>query len=241
MKGSFKQLVALLIISILCIFAVGCVCGGGDKTPVPTPVVEEPVVEPTEEVPEETGFEEGDTVAAPLSSGFYLGTVEEVDGEDVKVLYTDDKEVRDLMADELILVKEDEWDEGDRVIAVWSSGKFYPATVEEVKDDSYVVKWDDGSAATEVEPGKILSISALFAEEGDSDSGLEIGQIVAAPWSNLLYLSTVIRVDGDKVDVLYSDGTLGTDLDVADLVILEENTFFSRRACNGSLERRKIF
>ena len=73
------------------------------------------------------------------------------------VLYDDDKVVRPIPFAELLLIKKATYAVGDKVMAVWASGKFYAGTVTAVKPgEFYTVKWDDGSAPTDVEAMKIF-------------------------------------------------------------------------------------
>jgi len=223
------QLISLLLVSFLFIFFAGCCIGKKvEPTPVPTEVV---TVEPTEEPVEEGLIKKGDTVAAPWGGGQYHGTVKEVKGDSADVLYTDDGVTREVKIEELILIEPQTWKVGDRVKAVWSAGKFYEGTIEEVKDDEiYVVKWDDGSAPSDVAADKIIPLVGEeepedSGEEEVSESGLKKGDMVAAPWGGGQYHGTIEAVKGDSADVLYTDDGVTREVKIKELVLVKEKTW----------------
>jgi hypothetical protein len=51
---------------------------------------------------------------------------------------------------------------GLRVLGCWASAKMYPGTVLEVKGQSVIVKWDDGSEPSPVAKEKIALLPAGF-------------------------------------------------------------------------------
>jgi hypothetical protein len=100
----------------------------------------------------------GDPVAAVWTDGsFYLATVAEVDGEDVTVTYTDDGSSSTLKASEVRAIPARTFVVGDRVLAVWSKGRFYAGAISAVTGDTYTVTWDDGSTPSLVEATKIIA------------------------------------------------------------------------------------
>ena len=228
MKANLFSMLALLLISVLFLSFAGCQGKPAEKTPAPTEVVESTPEETPEEVVEESAFKEGDTVAAPWGGGQYHGTVKAVDGETVSVLYTDDGVTRDVKAKDLTLIKEKTWKAGDRVLAVWSSGKFYEGTIEEDKGDSvYIVKWDDGSEPSEVKADKIIALSGgeEVVEEPVKESAFKEGDTVAAPWGGGQYHGTVKAVDGETVSVLYTDDGVTRDVEAKDLTLIKEKNW----------------
>jgi hypothetical protein len=99
----------------------------------------------------------GDKVAAPWGGSLYLGTVKSVGTEMAQVLYEDDKQVRDVKISELQKIEKKKWRMGDRVMAVWSSGKFHPASiVAEKQGNVYTVAWEDGSESSDVHFMKLI-------------------------------------------------------------------------------------
>jgi hypothetical protein len=100
----------------------------------------------------------GDKVAAPWGGGKYHGTIQGIKGDAADVLYSDDKQVRPVKLSELTVVQAKSWQVGDKVLAVWSSGRFYPGTVTATKDGNvYTVKWDDGSSPKDVAADLIMA------------------------------------------------------------------------------------
>ncbi|MEW6266726.1 MAG: hypothetical protein AB1641_26940 [Thermodesulfobacteriota bacterium] len=167
----------------------------------------------------------GDTVAAPWHDGLYLGTVEAIKGDQADVLYADDRQVRAVSLSELKVIRPKVWEKDDKVLAVWSTGKFYPGVIVGDKGGGvYVVKWDDGSAPSDVEAGKILAVADLPGAgemtAAPLGGGLAPGVNVAAPWGGGWYLSTVKAVRGDKADVLYADDKQVRAVSVSELKIV---------------------
>jgi len=110
-------------------------------------------------VPGKTGeLKTGDQVAAPWGCAYYLGKIESLSGDKVKVYYEDDKQIREVDLKEIKPLAKQTWKTGDKVIAVWKDYKFYNGVIKEEKSkDLYVVQWDDGSEAMEVKAEMILS------------------------------------------------------------------------------------
>ncbi|HEX9093269.1 MAG TPA: hypothetical protein VF902_04740 [Coriobacteriia bacterium] len=141
---------ALVLVGALVASVSGCVTINAPATKPATPA---PVTQPATT---SSAVNTGDRVAAPWGGGSYIGSVTAVRGDKADVLYDDDKVTREIAISDLIVVVKKTWSVGDKVMAVWSSGKFYPGTVTEAKaGDVYVVKWDDGSSPSDVEAAKI--------------------------------------------------------------------------------------
>ena len=103
-------------------------------------------------------FTTGQSVAATWTDGnLYLATETGVTGADVTVTYTDDGTSATLSASDVRAIPASAFAAGDRVLAVWSKGRFYPGEVTRVDGASYTVKWDDGSAPSVIEAGKIIA------------------------------------------------------------------------------------
>jgi hypothetical protein len=106
-----------------------------------------------------TGPKVGDTVAAKWTDGnYWLATVEKVEPAGVTVKYTDDNTTNTVSVTEIRPIAVKSWSVGDKVLAVWSSGRFYPGTVEKAAGSTYTIKWDDGSTPSEVEATKIIAV-----------------------------------------------------------------------------------
>jgi hypothetical protein len=100
----------------------------------------------------------GDSVAATWTDGnLYLATVTSIDGDAVAVKYSDDGTSASLPAAQVRPIPQTTFAVGDRVLAVWSKGRFYAGRVTEATDTSYVVAWDDGSTPSTVQAGQIIA------------------------------------------------------------------------------------
>jgi len=99
----------------------------------------------------------GMRVCAKWSSGWYLATLIEMQGQKWKVLYADgDKS--ELTEGE---IRELPWNPGlnagDRVLSSWNgSPKMYGGKVLETLGLSYKIKWDDGSEPSWVPAAQLL-------------------------------------------------------------------------------------
>jgi hypothetical protein len=100
----------------------------------------------------------GDMVAAKWTDGsFYLAKVTAAADGNVTVTYQDDNSIGTVpIADTKAIVSKD-WAVGDKVLAVWASGRFYSGTVEAATPPTFKIKWDDGSAASDVDASKIVA------------------------------------------------------------------------------------
>jgi len=102
-------------------------------------------------------FDVGSTVAAKWSDGnYYLAVISSISGESYNVNYADGTTGSVTTADILAIPSTTNFSVGDKVIAVWSSARFYPGTIEQLTKGGAMVKWDDGSAASEVAFGQII-------------------------------------------------------------------------------------
>lgn len=177
----------------------------------------------------------GSTVAAPWSDGeLYLGTVKAMKGDTADVLYADDGQVRPVKISELKLVEPKTWSVGDHVLAVWSSGKFYPGVVSADKGGGvYTVKWDDGDTPSDVAADRILGLGGpsaggeITAVPIGGGGGIGAGSLVAAPWSDgAMYLGTVQSVSGGVAQVRYEDDQQVRPVPVAQLRPIPRRQWF---------------
>ncbi|MEI7813537.1 MAG: hypothetical protein WCJ13_01930 [Coriobacteriia bacterium] len=151
-SAPLAQLVALLMVTGTVALG-GCVTVNVPKTPVTAPA-EKPV---TAEKPA-SGFAVGDSVAALWTDGsLYLATVTGTDGDQITVKYADDGSTKTVAATDIKPITKKTWVVGDKVLAVWASGRFYKGSVIEVAGSTYKIKWDDGSAASDVSADKIVA------------------------------------------------------------------------------------
>jgi hypothetical protein len=103
------------------------------------------------------GFVLGQSVAAIWSDGnLYLAEIASISGEQITVKYADDSSTRTVTVADVKPIPGKTWAVGDEVKAVWSSGRFYDGVITKANGSSYEVKWDDGSAPSEVPGGKII-------------------------------------------------------------------------------------
>ncbi len=144
--------------AMLCLMACG-----GDKTAAPAAP---PATAPAPAVvPAPAAIAVGASVAAPwTNSSLYLANVIAVNGSVAKVKYVDDSSEADLDLAKLIPVVNKSWAVNDKVLAVWAGGRFYAGTITAVKpNNTYTVKWDDGSTPSDVDAGKIVAPPATTA------------------------------------------------------------------------------
>lgn len=102
-------------------------------------------------------FETGKTVAAKWSDGsYYLAVIKKAGGDSYDVDYADGTKGTVKSSDIREIPEKPSLAAGDNVLAVWTTAKFYPGTVQEVKPEGAVIKWNDGSEPSLVTYGKIL-------------------------------------------------------------------------------------
>jgi hypothetical protein len=147
----------VLLVSLLMVTGVvalgGCITVNVPKTSV-TPPAEKPI---TAEKPA-SGFAVGDSVAAVWTDGnLYLATVQAVNGDQITVKYADDGSTKTVAATDVKPITKKTWVVGDKVLAVWASGRFYKGNVIEAAGSNYKIQWDDGSAASDVSVDKIVA------------------------------------------------------------------------------------
>jgi hypothetical protein len=160
-------------------------------------------------------FTVGARVAARWAvTEFYLATVKSRNGEKYHVVYDDNAEADLTDADLVAVAKPNDILPGRRVLACWASAKMYPGTVLDTKGaQKVIVKWDDGSAPSDVATDKLALLPAGFplgapaAEVAPAPGGaFAVGARVAARWvATAFYIATVKSRDGDKYHVLYDD------------------------------------
>jgi hypothetical protein len=104
------------------------------------------------------GFAVGQSVAAVWTdSNLYLATITKVEGDKITVQYADDQSTKTVASSDVKAIPRKTWAAGDKVLAVWTSGRFYPGEVTREVGASYEVKWDDGSAPSDVTAEKIIA------------------------------------------------------------------------------------
>lgn len=112
----------------------------------------------TTDAPVSSEFEVGQTVAATWTDGnLYLAKVTAVEGAQVTVQYADDNSTKTIPDSDIKPIVTREWAVGDKVLAVWSAGRFYKGVIAKAGADSCQVKWDDGSAPSDVSTTKIIA------------------------------------------------------------------------------------
>ena len=104
-------------------------------------------------------FKIGESVAAKWSDdNYYLAVIKTANGGMYEVDYADGDKGSVQEADILKIDPNISLATGDKVIAVWTTARFYSGVIEEVKSGSAIVKWDDGSEPSEVMFGKIVKM-----------------------------------------------------------------------------------
>ena len=176
-------------------------------------------------------FTVGMTVAAKWSGEqYYLAVIKTAKDDKFDVEYADGTKGAVTSAEMKVIPATLTLAKGDKVLAVWSGAKFYPGTVEEAKATGALVKWDDGSAPSEVAFGKIMKPANADANGAASAvvGSFAVGATAAAKWTDGKYYLAVIKaVNGDKYDVDYADGTKGT-VTPADMKIIPSTLTLSK-------------
>ena len=100
----------------------------------------------------------GDTCAVKWTGdSWYLATIVSAVDNNYTVAYADGDKKSGVKNTEIKHIpKNPKFDVGAKVMAVWSGAKLYSGKVVEVGDKKWKVKWDDGSAPSWVDAGKIL-------------------------------------------------------------------------------------
>jgi len=145
-------LAVLMLTAVLGLAACGSSEQPGDQQSAASPAAT-PAATPA------AAFAAGQPVAARWTdTSLYLATVTAVDGDNVTVTYADDGSSRTVSASaDVRAIPDAAFAVGDRVLAVWASGRFYEGTVSKVDGTTYTVKWDDGSDPSPVEAGMIIA------------------------------------------------------------------------------------
>jgi hypothetical protein len=157
MRGSVRSSSLRVLMALALAGAVVALAGCVTITPPATQPAPQPAPAPAPAA-SNAAFKTGDRVAAPWGGAQYIGTVTAVTGDKAAVLYDDDKITRQIAFADLVPVTVKTWSVGDKVMAVWSSGKFYAGTITAVSPAGiYTVKWDDGSSPSDVEAAKIFA------------------------------------------------------------------------------------
>ena len=106
------------------------------------------------------GFGVGTSVAAKwVGDSYYIATVAgPADGGKYHVEYGDGDKGEVAAADMFRVDADRGIAVGARVLACWSGARMYPGTVTARTQNSYTVKWDDGSAPLEVPREKIVPL-----------------------------------------------------------------------------------
>jgi hypothetical protein len=99
----------------------------------------------------------GTTVAAKEKTSWYQASVVEQDGDQVKVRFYDQTEAVLPRSEVKLPLTAKEVKEGKDVMAVWKTGKFYAGTVKAVTKSGAVIRWQDGSPASEAAFGNIVA------------------------------------------------------------------------------------
>lgn len=120
---------SLLIVALLAVSIALSACGSSDQ--------------PAEQQTAASGSAKS---AAPFAAG-----------QSVTVTYTDDGSSGVVPATDVPAIPDTTFAVGDRVLAVWSKGRFCPGEVSKVEGTTYSVKWDDGRRPSTVEAGKIIA------------------------------------------------------------------------------------
>lgn len=203
--------IGLAITSLMALLA----CGGGSETTAPaaapaTDAAAAPVAAPGTAP---SGIAVGASVAAPWGSAgsLYLGTVTAIAGSSAKVLYADDNITRDVEVAQLVPVISRTWQVNDKVLAVWSSGKFYSGVITAVTANGYTVKWDDGSAPSEVVAGKIIAPPAAGAAAAATVAtpvaaaagSWQVGNVVEVLWNGAWYKAKILEIKDGKYKITY--------------------------------------
>ena len=111
----------------------------------------------------------GMRVAAKYQSFYYAGTLGDSVGKDYLVKW-DDGTKGDVACADILPISSGQIKVGSRVMAVWSkNGRMYDGTVTARKDGSFTVKWDDGSAPSDVAEDNIVLLPTAEDYESEID------------------------------------------------------------------------
>lgn len=155
-----KKVSTILLAAVL-IFSFAMITGCSKKettstTPANTTSATQST-QPADTTPKAPTFSVGMTVAAKYyDNDYYLAEIKAVNNDKYDVAYADGDKASIYASDMKEIPAKLTLTTGDKVLAVWTKAKFYSGTVQEVKASGAVIKWDDGSAPSEVAFGKII-------------------------------------------------------------------------------------
>lgn len=158
-----KKASTILLVAVM-IFSLGMMAGCSKKetastTPVNTTSSTQSTqsAQPADTTPKAPTFAVGMKVAAKWKdNNYYLAEIKAINNDKYDVSYADGDKGTVSASDMKEIPAKPALKTGDKVLAVWTTAKFYSATVQEVKANSAIVKWDDGTAPSEVAFGKIV-------------------------------------------------------------------------------------
>lgn len=139
----------------LLVWAIGAMTG---LTLALAGCVSVPAVSPPTSSAPKSEFTVNQTVAATWTDGnLYLAKVTAAKDGQITVQYADDNSTRTIPESDARAIPARQWAVGDRVLAVWSAGRFYKGVITKAAADSCEVKWDDGSAPSQVAVDRIIA------------------------------------------------------------------------------------
>lgn len=153
-----KRLTTVLLAAVL-IFSLGMITGCSKKETASTTPTNTTSTQPADTTPKAPVFSVGMTVAAKWKdNNYYLAEIKAVNNDKYDVAYADGDKGTVSASDMKEVPAKPALKTGDKVLAVWTTAKFYSGTVQEVKESGAVIKWDDGTAPSEVAFGKIVKL-----------------------------------------------------------------------------------
>jgi hypothetical protein len=100
-------------------------------------------------------FTVGEAVSVLWSTSWYDAEVVSISDNIYTIKYYDGSEA-EVTSDQIRkILKKEEIKVGDKVLAVWTTDKYYVGTVKEIKADGAIIAWEDGSTPSLVKFGKI--------------------------------------------------------------------------------------
>ncbi|MBN2497054.1 MAG: SMI1/KNR4 family protein [Deltaproteobacteria bacterium] len=92
---------------------------------------------------------------------------------------------------------------GQKILAWWTDGYWYEATVEAVTDDGVAIVYDDGTQST-------VQLDWIVAEQEPTiETRLEVGARIEAMWTDLKWYAGELKaIRGRLFQVAWDDGTL---------------------------------
>lgn len=230
----------IIILAIFSLLLIGCSLTGGTKTE------ETKTTETKPEKPAESEkIKERDTVVARWSgNSFYEGKVESLDGDKIKVKWSDGSSPSDVDKSDVYEMPKDDAKPDvkvdDMVLAkISTSTNWIGATVESVDGNVYKVKAIGRSNTTNLDGNKIIKVSSSTAAKLKNQAGTtdfltqahakkpnapkgykpKKGEKVLAQWStNSWWSGKVNLTKGNKVTVAWDDGSTPSAVD-ADKVL----------------------